>query len=102
MRDREESALPLPRTYGVDDIPVIITDRRFIDNQIVTNQFAGDIEITNGVFNAEYTVPKQVVRFRILGAGIERIYNIGFSDKHNNQIPFHVITSDGGLLNAPM
>jgi FtsP/CotA-like multicopper oxidase with cupredoxin domain len=27
--DEEEAALPLPRTYGVDDIPVIIQDKRF-------------------------------------------------------------------------
>jgi FtsP/CotA-like multicopper oxidase with cupredoxin domain len=29
VRDAEEAALPLPRTYGVDDIPLTLTSRRF-------------------------------------------------------------------------
>lgn len=47
---------------------------------------------------AQYSVPAQVVRFRILNGAIERSYNIGFSDNRS----FWVICSDGGLLNAPV
>ncbi|MBK8735204.1 MAG: hypothetical protein IPL98_04655 [Saprospiraceae bacterium] len=43
-------------------------------------------------------MPAQVVRFRILNAAIERSFNLGFSDGRN----FAVISSDGGLLNAPV
>ena len=43
-------------------------------------------------------MPAQIVRFRILNGAIERAYNIGFSDNRS----FSVITSDGGLLNAPV
>ncbi len=103
IRDKSESSLRLPRTYGVDDIPLVITDRMFLsDHQFVGAQknFTGDVEITNGVFNAECQLPKQIIRFRMLNASIERLYNIGFCDsKKDSTIPFFVIGSDGGLLN---
>ena len=98
VRDAVESALALPRKYGVDDIPLVLTDRDFS----TANQFQivpyGDSMLTNGTLRAQYTVPAQVVRFRILNGAIERSYNIGFSDGRS----FSVITSDGGLLNAPV
>lgn len=98
VRDAVESALPLPRKYGVDDIPLVLTDRDFSS----ANQFQvvpyGDSMLTNGTLRAQYSVPAQVIRFRILNGAIERSYNIGFSDGRS----FSVITSDGGLLNAPV
>ena len=97
VRDSIESALPLPRNYGVDDIPLILTDRSFSSNQFTVVPY-GDSMITNGVLHAQYTLPAQVVRFRILNAAIERSYNVGFSDGST----FYVVTSDGGLLNAPV
>lgn len=97
IHDSIESALALPRSYGVDDIPLVLTDRKFTSNQIVDAPY-GDSMVTNGVLHAEFTFPAQVVRLRILDASIERSYNIGFSDGST----FYVITSDGGLLNAPV
>ncbi|MEI6312856.1 MAG: multicopper oxidase domain-containing protein [Bacteroidota bacterium] len=98
VRDSIESALSLPRTYGVDDIPLALTDRSFA----ALNQFSvvpyGDSMLTNFTLRAQYTVPAQVIRFRILNGAIERSYNLGFSDGRT----FYVITSDGGLLNAPV
>jgi len=98
VRDPVESALALPRTYGVDDIPLALTDRKFDGlNQFVAASY-GDSMMTNGVVRAQHTIPAQVVRLRILDAAIERSYNIGFSDNRT----FYVITTDGGLLNAPV
>jgi blue copper oxidase len=98
VRDAEEAALPLPRSYGVDDIPLVLTDRDFnTQNQFVTVPY-GDSLLTNGTLHAQFGVPGQVVRFRILNGAIERSYNIGFSDNRN----FSIICSDGGLLNAPV
>lgn len=98
VRDNIESALPLPRTYSVDDIPLVLTDRDIS----TTNQFTvvpyGDSMMVNGTLRPQYTIPAQVVRFRILNGAIERSYNLGFSDNRT----FYVITSDGGLLNAPV
>lgn len=98
VRDPVESALALPRTYGVDDIPLALTDRKFDGlNQFVPASY-GDSMMTNGVVRAQHTIPAQVVRLRLLDAAIERSYNIGFSDNRT----FYVITTDGGLVNAPV
>jgi blue copper oxidase len=98
VRDAEESALPLPRKYGVDDIPLVLTDRDFSTQKQFQVVPYGDSMMTNGTLRAQYSVPAQVVRFRVLNAAIERSFNIGFSDNRN----FSIITSDGGLLNAPV
>jgi len=98
VRDSVESSLNLPRTYSVDDIPLVLTDRKFDAlNQFVEASY-GDSMLTNGVTRAEYGIPAQVVRFRVLDAAIERSYNIGFSDNRT----FYVITTDGGLVDAPV
>lgn len=98
VRDSIESALALPRKYSVDDIPLVLQDRDFT----TSNQFSvvpyGDSVMTNMTLRAQYNIPAQVVRFRILNAAIERSYNLGFSDNRT----FYVITSDGGLLDAPV
>ncbi len=100
VNDEQESALPLPRTYGIDDIPLVFTSRRYATNNqfIVQNTAYGDYLLTNGVHNAEFTVPRQVVRLRILNAEIERSYSIGFSDNRT----FYVIGTDGGLREQPL
>lgn len=100
VRDSAEAALKLPRTYGVDDIPLAITDRKFTsDNQFrYTDAHYGDTVIVNGVMNASATLPAQVVRFRLLNVAQERAYLIGLSDNRN----FWVIGGDGGLLDTPV
>jgi bilirubin oxidase len=104
VKDPTESALALPRTYGVDDIVVALTSRSYnaATNTFVTppasTRVYGDYMLTNGTPNAQYTLPKQYVRMRILNAEIERGYNLGFSDNRT----FYIIANDGGLLNAPV
>ncbi len=99
VKDPIESALALPRAYGTDDIPLVLTSRRYnTDNSFDLTTAYGDYMLTNGTPNAEISLPKQFVRFRILNAEIERSYNLGFSDNRT----FYVITNDGGLLNAPV
>jgi blue copper oxidase len=98
VRDSTESALVLPRTYGIDDIPLVISDREFDgSNQIVDRPY-GDTVMVNGVLHPQTTVPAQMVRFRILNPGPERSLNLGFSDNRS----FSIIGSDGGLLAAPV
>jgi FtsP/CotA-like multicopper oxidase with cupredoxin domain len=104
VKDPQEAALALPRTYGVDDIVLALTSRSY---NATTNTFVspptstrvyGDYMLTNGTPKAQYTLPKQMVRLRILNAEIERGYNLGFSDNRT----FYIIANDGGLLNAPV
>ena len=98
VRDSIESALTLPRTYGVDDIPLAITDRDFNTSHQFVEVPYGDSIMVNGTLRAQFNIPAQVVRFRILDAAIETSYNLGFSDNRS----FYVITTDGGLVNAPI
>jgi bilirubin oxidase len=100
VRDSVEAALPLPRTYGVDDIPIVLTSTRYTTGTqfVYKNSAYGDYLLTNGTSSAEVSLPKQVVRLRVLNAEIERAYNLGFSDNRT----FYVIGNDGCLLNAPV
>ena len=100
VRDPQEAALALPRKYGVDDIPLVLTSRRYnATNQfVVTNTAYGDYMLTNGTPNAQISLPKQYIRLRILNVEIERGYDLGFSDNRT----FYIIGNDGGLLNAPV
>lgn len=100
VKDAEESALALPRTYGIDDIPLMLTSRRYNNaNQFVVQNVAyGDYLLVNGTRDPEITLPKQIVRLRILNAEIERAYNFGFSDNRK----FYIIANDGGLLDKPV
>lgn len=98
VRDDQEDALPLPRTYGVDDIPLALSDRAFDASKQIVDQPYGDSAQVNGVLRAEWKAPAQVVRFRILNSATERSYNLGFSDNRK----FYIIASDGGLLAKPV
>ena len=103
IQDPVEAALPLPRTYGTDDIPIVLTSRRFTfggagNNQIFTQGSFGDVMLVNGTMNPQVNLPAQVVRLRILDGEFVRNHNLGFSDNRT----FWVISSDGGLLNAPV
>lgn len=99
VRDPIEAALALPRSYGVDDIPLALTSRRFDASNafVTTNTSYGDYMLTNGTLNAQVSLPKQMVRLRILNAEMERAYNLGFSDNRT----FYIIATDGGLIDTP-
>jgi bilirubin oxidase len=77
---------------------LVLTDRDFnTSNQFVPVPY-GDTMMVNGTLRPQYNIPAQVIRFRVLNGAIERSYNLGFSDNRT----FQIITSDGGLLNAPV
>jgi FtsP/CotA-like multicopper oxidase with cupredoxin domain len=98
-------ALPIPMRYGVDDIPVIIQDKRFDDNGSLdlsqsvispTGILGSDILI-NGTYDPHVEVADSLIRFRLLNASNARVYNLGFEDDR----PFDLIATEGGLLEAP-
>ena len=99
VRDSAEAALALPRTYGVDDIPLIVKCLQLdSNNQFMPRGMEDSTLLVNGVTKAQYTLPAQVVRLRILNGSGERTFNFGFTGNQS----FYVIGSDGGLLNAPV
>lgn len=97
VRDEDEEQLALPRTYGVDDFPVVIQDRKFLANGDFAFYPFGDSVLVNGTPNAYLELPAQVVRLRLLNGSNARIYALGF----DNGQDMHVVTNDGGLLPAP-
>lgn len=99
VRDTQEAVLNLPRTYGIDDIPVIIQTKGFdSNNQIVVETALDTTVMVNATLNPLVQLPAQVVRMRLLNGSSERVYNLGFT----NNATFHIIGGDGGLLNAPV
>ncbi|ALJ20846.1 multicopper oxidase family protein [Microbacterium sp. No. 7] len=101
--DDEEAALDLPRTYGVDDIPVIVQDKTFDDRGglVETDRsdigMLGDTVLVNGAAGPVLEVTAQRTRLRLLNASTARTYAFGLSDGR----PFDLIASDGGLLAEP-
>ena len=105
LEDKEEAKLPLPRKYGVDDIPVIVQDKEFDGIELDTtpglfenNGILGDTIVVNGTPGPYFDVTTERVRLRLLNASNARVYNFHFSDDRE----YDVIASDGGLLPAPV
>ena len=105
--DEDTVRLKLPSRWGVNDIPLIIQDRRFRhDGQFfdrmnliaVTNGYVGDVALANG---ARYPVARAArgwVRLRLLNGSNARSYLLKASDDRS----LFVIGSDGGLLESPV
>ena len=105
--DEESDRLPLPSRWGVDDIPLIIQDRRFTpDGQFfdrmnyiaVTNGYVGDTALVNGARYPQARTARGWIRLRILNGSNARSYALAASDGRS----LYVIGSDGGLLANPV
>lgn len=103
IEDEVSDQLPLPKEYGVNDIPLIIQDKRLTgDGQIPYNLtmadqmegFMGNNILINGTMNPIVQVKNEVVRFRILNGSNARSYAFNFDD----DTEFYQIASDGGFL----
>jgi blue copper oxidase len=105
LDDPEAGALPLPDRYGVDDIPVILQDKRFDRNGDLDYgqpPFSpvgrlGDQLLVNGTHDPHLDITSQRVRLRLLNASTARVYNVGFADDR----AFELVGIDGGLLGRP-
>lgn len=58
----------------------------------------GDVGVVNGKVWPEMSVARGLYRFRMINAGSYSVWDLHFA----NQMPFHVIGTDGGLLDAPV
>ncbi len=105
--DDESRQLGLPSDYGVDDIPLIVQDRRFnadgsfayVSSQmdIMTGMF-GDTILVNGTVAPVFAPSTSKVRFRLLNAANARTFTFAFADGRQ----FQQVASDGGLLSASL
>ena len=106
IEDENSRDLPLPKTYGVDDLPVIVQDRSLDANgQFVysleeadRDGFLGEIVTVNGIAGAEAVVPAGLVRLRLLNGSNARFYRFRFADGR----AFHKIATEGGFLQEPV
>jgi blue copper oxidase len=99
VKDSAEAALNLPRTYGVDDIPIIVQNKAFDGLQQIAIATDMDTAIfVNGTLNPYFNAPAQVIRFRLLNGSSLRTYNFGLS----NGQTFYQIATDGGLLDTSL
>lgn len=98
-RDAAETAINLPRTYGVDDFPLVVQTKAFdVNNQIIPLSDLDSNLMVNATINPYLDIPAQVVRLRLLNGSSQRYYNFGFS----NNLQFHQIATDAGLLSSPV
>lgn len=97
----------LPRSYGIDDLPIILQDRQIDrDGSLIYNTggptrmmgMRGDTLLVNGAISPVAKVPRGLVRLRLLNAANARNFDLRFTDGRT----FHVIASDGGYLQAPV
>jgi FtsP/CotA-like multicopper oxidase with cupredoxin domain len=104
LSDQREGSLALPRDYGVDDIPVIVQDKRFEEDGAFTTGTRGFIGpigntvLVNGTPGAFLDVSTDVVRLRLLNASSAQVYHFAFDDERT----FDLIATDGGLLPKPV
>lgn len=97
IKDSVEASLTLPRTYGVDDFPIIVQSKAFdILTQIAIATELDTAVCVNGIMHPFLDAPAQVIRMRLLNGSSSRTYNFGFTAN----MSFKMIASDGGLLDS--
>ncbi|MBX9445000.1 multicopper oxidase CueO [Dickeya chrysanthemi] len=107
IQDAASRALPLPSQWGVDDIPLILQDKRLdakgqIDYQLDVMSAAvgwfGDLMLTNGTRYPQHHAPRGWLRLRVLNGCNARSLTLAAGDGR----PLYVIASEGGLLAEPV
>lgn len=107
LDDDPSAALDLPSRYGVDDIPLIVQDKRFKpDGQLdYMSRYGdmmigqhGDVMMVNGTVSAFFEAQTDKIRLRILNGSNARLFNLALDDGRE----FLQIASDGGLLEKPV
>lgn len=103
LTDGMDGERGLPNTYGVDDLAVVIQDRRFdkvgklsynLGMMDLMHGFVGEAIVVNGQTNAVATVPQGLARLRLLNGSNARIYELFIDDGR----PMHLIATDAGFL----
>jgi FtsP/CotA-like multicopper oxidase with cupredoxin domain len=105
VEDGRESALGLPS--GEYDVPLVLQDRRTSPDHSLTYApgpmdlmagVLGDTVLVNGRPDAVLPVAATLYRLRLLNGSNARVYRLAFADGRS----FHVIGTDGGLLERPI
>ncbi len=98
----KEHMLKLPNEYGVDDIPLVIQQRRFKNNQIdyspsrmdMMRGYIGGELVVNGGINPVFKAKRKFLRLRILNGSNASMMQLQF-----DKIPkFYLIGGDNSFL----
>lgn len=92
------AAARLPHAYGVDDIPVIVQDKRFDGDGQVQSGGLGEDVLVNGTYGPHLDVTTEKVRLRLLNASVKRVFDLGFSDNRD----LTLVGTDDGLVPRPV
>jgi FtsP/CotA-like multicopper oxidase with cupredoxin domain len=101
--DGTDGGIPLPHRYGVDDVPVVVTDRVFTADGAFdearrnAHGLLGDTLLVNGTVAPYLVATTARIRLRLLDASPARCYRFARSDGR----PLVLVGTDSGLLPAP-
>ncbi|WP_432898189.1 multicopper oxidase family protein [Micromonospora matsumotoense] len=107
--DGDDDAASLPNHYGVDDIPLILQDRRIDDDGtldlsdlafggLTITGLLGDKILVNGTYDPYVEVSTTLVRLRLLNGANARIFHVGFTDDRD----FSLVATDAGARGTPL
>jgi FtsP/CotA-like multicopper oxidase with cupredoxin domain len=103
-------SLRLPCYYGLTDIPLILTDKRFCGAANGRNEMfqvvgsgspAGDKWVINGKIQPKLNVQRRKYRFRILNTGPTKVWNLKLVGPSGNQAPWTIVAVDANFLRTP-
>ena len=107
IEDDDSLNADLPKSYGIDDLTVILQDKSFdaagqlqydLTGEVFEEGFLGETLVVNGVAAPTVRqVPRGWVRVRLLNACNARFLTVSMATG-----PVVVIASDGGFLAAPV
>jgi len=107
INDGQDHKRGLPVDYGIDDLVLVLQDRRFDGSGRMIYSlgmmdrmagFHGNRVLVNGTLDPSAAVPRSLVRLRLVNGSNARIYNLAFDDGRT----MHLVGTDSGLLPRPL
>ncbi|WP_417809676.1 multicopper oxidase family protein [Thioclava sp.] len=106
LTDGRDDARGLPSDYGIDDLTLIIQDRRFdrggrmvydpgVHDEMMG--FTGNVILVNGQAGRVAAVPRGIIRLRLLNGSNARVYDLASRAGKS----LHLIATDSGFLDRP-
>ncbi|HEY7184809.1 MAG TPA: multicopper oxidase domain-containing protein, partial [Blastocatellia bacterium] len=103
-------SLRLPCYYGITDIPLILTDKRFCAAANGRNEMfqvvgsgapGGDKWVVNGKIQPKFSVMRRKYRLRILNTGVTAQRNLRLIKPDGTQASWIVVAADANFLHEP-
>ncbi len=107
VEDGKDADRGLPNTHGVDDLTMVLQDKRFNKDGVAEYKptkadfmhgFVADGIVVNGNMHPTFEVPKGIVRLRFVNAANARNFTLWFEDGR----PLVLVGTDQGLLPKPI